>query len=144
MGYYDDALEWEGTAIDLESCGRYRGSIYMSCLAVECFLKSKVEFIDPSNTKLNEHDIIYLYRLLKSRYPSGKDIMGDIRLCRKYHNDTRYSNTTKTDVYDNVFANRFIQIVAGVREYIENECAATMEDLQKKYDKSDKSKYSEI
>ena len=138
MGYYDDALEWEGTAVDLETCGRYRGSIYMSCLAVECYLKSKVEFIDPNNPKLNEHDSIYFYRLLKLTYPSGKDIISGIRLCRKYHDDARYSNTTNTDVYDKVFANRFIQIVADVREYIENECAATLEDLQKKYDRQDK------
>ena len=47
MGYYNDAEEWHGTAIDMESCGRYRGAVYMSCLAVECFLKSKVEIIEP-------------------------------------------------------------------------------------------------
>ena len=135
MGYYDDALEWEGTAVDLETCSRYRASVYMSCLAVECYLKSKVEIIDPSNAKLNEHDSIYLYRLLKTKYPSGKDIINEIRLCRKYHNDARYSNTTNTDIYDKKFANRFIQIVIDVREYIENECAATLEDLQKKYNK---------
>ena len=136
MGYYEDALEWEGTSIDLESCGRYRGSIYMSCLAVECFLKSKVEIIDPSNNKLNEHDSIYFYRLLKSKYSSGKDLMSDIRLCRKYHNDARYSNITKADLYDKPFAKRFIQIVADVKEYVDNECTATLEDLQRKYKKS--------
>ena len=136
MGYYEDALEWEGTAIDLESCGRYRGSIYMSCLAVECFLKSKIEIIDHSNNKLNEHDSIYFYRLLKSKYPSGKDLISDIRLCRKYHSDARYSNITKADLYDEEFAKRFIQIVADVKRYIDNECAATLEDLQRKYEKS--------
>jgi len=139
LGYYDDALEWEGTAIDLEACGRYRGAVYMACLAVECFLKSKVEFIDPDNTKLNEHDSIYLYRLLKSKYPAGKDLIGDIRLCRKYHNDARYSNTTNTGIYDKAFASRFVKIVADVRGYIDNECAATLNDLQNKYDKRGRS-----
>ena len=33
MGYYEDALEWHGTAIDLSKCGRFRASVYMSCLA---------------------------------------------------------------------------------------------------------------
>lgn len=53
MGYYDDALEWQGTAIDLCACKRYRGSVYMSCLAVECYMKSKVALFDPGNPKLN-------------------------------------------------------------------------------------------
>lgn len=135
VGYYEDALEWEGTAIDLEACGRYRGSVYMSCLAVECYLKSRVENIDPNNEKLQAHDSIYLYRFLKSKYPSGKDLMSEIRLCRKYHSDARYSNASITDVYDMEFANRFTQIVADVREYVDHNCVATLEDLQKKYDK---------
>ena len=135
MGYYDDAVEWEGTAIDMENCGRYRASVYMSCLAVECYLKSKVELVDLKNTKLNEHDTIYLYRVLRSKYPTGKDIICDKRLCRKYHSDVRYSNTVNSEVYDENFANRFIHIVESVREYIENECTATLEDLKMKYNK---------
>jgi HEPN domain-containing protein len=133
VGYYEDALEWEGTAIDLKTCYRYRGSVYMSCLAVECYLKSKVEILDPHNEKLQTHDSIYLYRFLKSKYPSGKDLLGDIKLCRKYHNDTRYSNSANCDLYDEAFATRFIKIVSDVREYINHDCAATMEDLQEKY-----------
>ena len=135
MGYYDDALEWQGTAIDLEACGRYRGSVYMSCLAVECFLKSQVSIIDPNNTKLGEHDSIYLYRLLKSKYTTDKDLMTDIRLCRKYHNDARYSNTANAEIYSKEFATRFISIVADVRDFIENDCALSLEDLAKKYEK---------
>ena len=133
MGYYEDALEWQGTAIDLEACGRYRGSIYMSCLAVECFLKSKIETFEPNNARLKEHDTIYLYRLLKSKYPPRKDLITDIRLCRKYHSDARYSNTANTEVYTKDFASRFIQIVADVKWYIDNDCALSLEDLVKKY-----------
>jgi len=133
LGYYDDALEWYGTAIDLEACGRYRGSIYMSCLAAECFLKSKIEIIDPNNSRLNEHDSIYFYRLLKSKYPTGKNFMTDIRLCRKYHNDARYSNTSDTEVYNKAFAQRFIQIVEDVQEYVDNDCISSIEDLLNKH-----------
>ena len=61
MGYYEDALEWQGTAIDLEACGRFRGSVYMSCLAVECFLKSKVATIEPNNMRLREADLVKKY-----------------------------------------------------------------------------------
>lgn len=135
MGYYDDALEWQGTAIDLEICGRYRGSVYMACLAVECFLKSKVEIIEPNNERLREHDSIYFYRLIKSKYPVGKDLMTDIRLCRKYHSDARYSNVNNAEIYDKNFANRFLQIIADVKNYIYNDCASSLEDLVKKYDK---------
>jgi len=137
LGYYDDALEWQGTAIDLEACGRYRGSVYMACLAVECFLKSRVEIIDPNNVRLNEHDSIYFYRLLKSKYPEGKNLMTEIRLCRKYHSDARYSNTPEAEVYSKEFAQRFIQIIADVREYVDNECASSLEDLLRKHGKPD-------
>ena len=135
MGYYSDALEWESTAIAMEACGKYRGSVYMSCLAVECFLKSKVEFIDPNNGELFKHDSIYLYRFLKSKYPSGKDISRDITLCRKYHNDSRYSNSARPEIFDKSFANRFIQIITEVKNYIDNDCAASLDDLAKKYNK---------
>ena len=137
MGYYEDAQEWQGTAIDLVACGRYRGSVYMSCLAVECFLKSKVAVIDPNNARLKEHDSIYLYRLLKSKYPTGKDLITDIRLCRKYHSDARYSNTANTEVYTKEFASRFIQITADVNDYIDNDCALTLDDLISKHGKKE-------
>jgi len=136
MDYYNDALEWQGTAIDMEACGRYRGSVYMSCLSVECFLKSKVEVIDPLNERLREHDTIYFYRLLKSKYPSGKDIMTDIRLCRKYHNDARYSSKDNAEIYDKAFARRFIQIISDVKDYIDNDCSSSLNDLVKKYDRN--------
>jgi len=135
VGYYEDALEWQGTATDLEACGRYRGSVYMACLAVECFLKSRVELIDPNNARLKEHDSIYLYRFLKSKYPTGKNLITDIRLCRKYHSEARYSNTPRVEVYNKEFAIRFIQIVEDVREYVDNECTSTFDDLLKKYEK---------
>lgn len=135
MGYYSDALEWQGTAVDMETCGRYRASVYMACLSVECFLKSKVEMFDPLNERLREHDTIYLYRLLKSKYPAGKDLATDIRLCRKYHTDARYSNTEKPEIYDKDFANRFIQIISDVKEYIDKDCASSLEELVKKYEK---------
>ena len=134
MGYYEDAMEWEGTAIDLYACGRYRGAVYMACLAVECLLKSKVEVIDPYNKKLSEHDSIYLFRLINSKYPTNKDLMTGIKLCRKYHSDVRYSNT-HSEAYDSEFAKRFIKIVSDLKAYINNECAVTIEDLAEKYEK---------
>ena len=135
MAYYDDALEWQGTAVDLEACGRFRGSVYMSCLAVECFLKSQVDIISPNNPRLKEHDTIYFYRLLTEKYPPSKNIITDIRLCRKYHTDARYSNTLNIELYNQDFANRFIRIISDVKDYVDNECTATTEDLIKKYNK---------
>ena len=66
---------------------------------------------------------------------SGKDLINSIRLCRKYHNEARYSNISKSDLYDLEFASRFIGIVSDVREYIDNECIATLDDLHNKYGK---------
>ena len=133
MGYYNDAEEWYGTAIDMESCGRYRGAVYMSCLAVECFLKSKVEIIEPNNPRLKEHDSIYFNRLLKKKYPTGENLIPDIRLCRKYHSDARYSNTPKLELYNKTFANRLLAIVGKVKNYIDNDCMATLGELIDKF-----------
>ena len=133
MGYYSDAEEWHGTAIDMEACGRYRGAVYMSCLAVECFLKSKVEIIEPYNPRLKEHDTIYLYRLLKEKYPTGENLLSDIRLCRKYHSEARYSHTANPELYDKAFATRLIDIVRKVKDYIDNECLATLDELSEKF-----------
>ena len=135
MGYYEDGLEWQDTAKVLEIGKKYRGSVYMSCLSVECFLKSRVEPIDPINDDLEGHNSVNLYKFLKKRYPNGKNLMSDIRLCRKYHNESRYSNLEEADIYNKDFANRFIKIVADVKEYIDNECVATIEDLENKYKK---------
>ena len=133
MGYYEDALEWHGTAIDMRACGRFRASVYMSCLAVECFLKAKVELIAPNDAKLGEHDSIYLYRLLKAKYDPKTDLSKDIVLCRKYHNEARYSNTVKLDVYNEEFTNRFIGIINAVKIFVDEECVATLDDLMSKY-----------
>jgi len=135
MGYNDDAQEWYGTAIDMVNCDRYRASVYMSCLAVECLLKAKVEAIDPDDAKLGEHDSIYLYRVLKTKYDSKTDLSQDIALCRKYHNEARYSNTVKLDVYNKDFANRFIEIANRVKLFIDEECVSTLDDLANKYKK---------
>ena len=135
MGYYDDAQEWHGTAIDLKNCGRFRASVYMSCLAVECFLKAKVEIIDPDDARLGEHDSIYLYRMLKAKYDSKTDLSKDIALCRKYHSEARYSNTVKLEMYDEDFAGKLIEIVDKVKKFIDEECAATLDDLSNRFRK---------
>jgi HEPN domain-containing protein len=133
MGYYEDAIEWHGTAVDLKSSGRYRASVYMSCLAVECYLKAKVEMIDPDNAKLAEHDSIYLYRFLKEKFGTKVDLSKSIVLCRKYHNEARYSNTIKPEVYDESFSGEFIDIIQKVKQFIDDECIATIDDLVNKY-----------
>ena len=89
--------------------------------------------IDPNNPRLKEHDVIYFYRLLKEKYPKGKNLLSDIRLCRKYHSDVRYSNTSKPELYDKAFANRLIEIVGDVKEYIDNDCMATLEEMTNKF-----------
>jgi HEPN domain-containing protein len=119
----------------MKECGRFRASVYMSCLAVECLLKAKVEAIDPSNTRLGEHDSIYLYRVLKEKYKSQADLSQDIALCHKYHNEARYSNTVKPDIYNEEFANEFIQVATAVKSFIDDECIASLDDLADKYQK---------
>jgi hypothetical protein len=72
---------------------------------------------------------------LKEKHPTKVDLSSDIRLCRKYHTDARYSNSAKPELYTEEFADRFLAIVDSVKEYVDNECAATADDLLRRFGK---------
>jgi len=67
MAYYDDALEWQGTAIDMADCGRYRASVYMSCLAVDTqeFTGRFLDIVDNVKEYIDTHCIITKEDLLR-------------------------------------------------------------------------------
>ncbi|GHU56745.1 hypothetical protein AGMMS49975_20660 [Clostridia bacterium] len=134
MGLYDDAIEELETGIDLIAIGRYRQAIFHFCLSVEQFLKSKLLLIAPLSDLEFSHDVINIYNELRYTYKSTKNMASQIKLCRKYFNESRYSNSNR-DIYTKEFAEQFLQYANDVKSYIDNECAATLDDLVDKFNK---------
>ena len=134
MDFYTNAQETEQTAICMLEACRYRHSIYMSCLAVELYLKSKLHLVPHRDNLETSHNIVSMYNALVLRYPSKKDLLPMIDLCRKYFNESRYPYAGDNSVYTENFTKEFIKIVCAVKDYIDNECVATIDDLKNKYD----------
>ncbi|MCL2362485.1 MAG: HEPN domain-containing protein [Defluviitaleaceae bacterium] len=133
MDFYTNAQETEQSAISLLETGQYRHSIFLACLAIELYLKSKL-YLVPHRPELEKsHDIIGLYDALCNRYQPKSDLRPNINICRKYFNEARYPYGGSANIYTKDFAMEFVNIIADVKDYIDNECMATVEDLQKMY-----------
>jgi len=112
--------------------GQYRHAVYHSCIAIELLLKSKLVQIDPTSAFLESHDIINIFKAVQDKYNSNKNLQPIVRFCRKYFNESRYP-LSGTIIYTMEFASHFIQHVKDIKNYIDNECAATMEDLVSRF-----------
>jgi len=55
--------------------------------------------------------------------------------CRKFYNESRYPYTNEINIYTKEFAKGFIIFIKDIKDYVENECVATTDDLIKKYPK---------
>ena len=133
MNFYANAQETEQSAINLYVTGQYRHSVFLACLATELYLKSKL-YLVPHRVELEKsHDVIGLYDALRKRFYPKTDMRASINLCRKYYNESRYPYNGNLDIYTKDFAKDFIDIVAEIKDFIDNECIATIEDLQNKY-----------
>jgi len=140
VDYYTNALETEKAAVVLLDAELYRQSVYMSCLAVELFLKSKLHLVKYREGLELSHDIVNLYRALQTRFKPKSELDKAIARCRKYFNEARYPYANDTSIYTHEFASEFVEIVKTIKHYIESVCIATIEDLEKTYSKSDQSK----
>ena len=134
MNYYDNALNWYSSAKFLLAGEFYQQSVSQSCLAVELFLKSKLIMIDPDSELDKSHDSISIFKEVAKKYPPKKDLLHGIRYCRKYFNEARYPYSG-TSIYTKEFAEEFVKYVEDVINYIDNECKASLEDLQNKHGK---------
>ena len=133
---YNNAVSWYESAKLLETNGFFQQSVSQSCLAVELFLKSKLLIVDPDSDLDKSHDSINIFRVLVDRYPTSRDLLPGIRHCRKYFNEARYPYSG-TDVYTRDFAQEFLSYAQAVKDYIDNDCHATFEDLKQKYGNQD-------
>jgi len=125
--------EEEKQVIDvLYAAGQYRHAVYHSCIAIELFLKSKLVQINPNSAFLESHDIINIFKAVQEQYKSSIDLQPVVRFCRKYFNEARYP-MSGTALYTMEFASQFLQYVMDIKQYIDNECMATIADLASKF-----------
>jgi len=133
VDYYDNAQETERAAVVLLDTGIYRQSVYMACLAIELYLKSKLYLVKYREGLEVSHDIVNLYRALITRFQPKVDMGSMVLRCRKYFHESRYPYSSDVSIYDEGFAKEFIAFVALIKDYVDNECIATMDDLKSKY-----------
>ena len=133
MNLYLNAQETESAAKALLDMGHYRQSIYLFCMAIELYLKSKLHLVDHDIDLEASHNVIGLYTVLTKRFHPETDMMPIIKKCRKYFNESRYPYAGDISTYTKEFAEEFMDITAKVKEFIDNDCMATMDDLLNKY-----------
>jgi len=135
VDYYKLAEEELQVVETLYDAGRYRHAIYHSCMCIEYLLKTKLVQIAPTSEFLDGHDIINIFKVVNSKYKSSKDLRTIVGFCRKYFNESRYP-AFGTEVYTKEFAEEFIQHVKTIKDYIDDECVSTAEDLVNKFKKN--------
>jgi len=109
-------------------------SVTLSCLAVELFLKSKLDMVEHDVRLETSHDIIGIYRILTTKFTDTQRLTKKIGLLRKYYNDSRYP-ATGTAIYTSGFAEEFLSYVSEVKQFIDTDCLADINDLTKKFGK---------
>ena len=135
MGLYNDAEEEIIAGEALINSKLYRQSIFHFCLAVELYLKSKLMLIDPNSYLEFSHNIIDMYARLQKKYPSSGKLNSQIKLCRKYYNESRYPYDNHS-IYTKEFAEQFLSYAKDVKSYIDNDCLSGLQDLENKYKKN--------
>ena len=131
MDYYQLATDKLSVAKLTRDAGFYADSVYASCLSIEFYLKSVMHRVPSAQEYEFTHDVINLYKEINSKYRSKKDLLSQMKACRKYNNESRYPYSG-TDVFTKDFADKFISYANDTKDYIDNECAITLSDLESK------------
>jgi len=134
MDYYKIAEEPLRAALLLKNDGLYRMSVCMATLAIDLLLKSVLYRIDNTSDLLIGHDHIGIFRTIEKRYPNPK-LRTVVKISRKYFNDSRYSNSENFSTFTEDLAADFIKYTQQVKDFVDNECQATIDDLLSKYNK---------
>ena len=132
MDFYDNAVDVHETANILYDHEKYRMSVFNACLAAELYLKSRLSLVEYDARLESSHDVINIYRCLTKRFSSSKDLKPALNMCRKYFNEARYPYGD-TDAFTQAFALEFQKYLSDIKNYVDNECAASLDDLKKKF-----------
>jgi len=111
VDYYTNAQETEQAAVALLEAEIYRQSVFMSCLAAELFLKSKLLLVSHDEALEHSHDIVNIYKALRTRFEPKKSFDRMITKCRKYFNESRYPYSSDVSIYTKDFASEFISLL---------------------------------
>jgi HEPN domain-containing protein len=134
MNYYNLSEEPLESAQLLMTVGKLRMSISMSTLAIDMLLKSVLFRLDPASDLMTGHDHIGIFRELERKYPCA-DLRPIVKLSRKYFNTSRYSKSDYLSLFTEGLAEKFLEYALRVKEYVDTDCQATLEELQKKFGK---------
>jgi len=136
MDYYQIAEEPLNASQALKRDGMYRMSVCMATLAIDLLLKSVLYRVNSSSELLVGHNHIGIFREIESHYPKP-ELRTVVKLSRKYFNDSRYSNKDNVHIFTESLAEDFIEYAQQVKDYVDANCQATLDDLQKKFLKFD-------
>ena len=136
MDYYRLSEEPLYAAISLKKDGIYRMSVSMATLAIDLLLKSVLYRLNNTSELLMGHNHIGIFREIESRYPKA-ELRTVVKLSRKYFNDSRYSNSASFPTFTETLAADFIRYVQQVKDYVDTDCQATLDDLLMRFGKSD-------
>lgn len=135
MDYYKLAEEEVQAVETLFDAGQYRHAITHICMCIEYLLKTKLVQINPTSQLIYGHDIINMYKEVETKFKPSKDLTTGVRFCRKYLNESRYPESG-IEIYSKEFAEQFMQHLNDIKQFIDNECNATMDDLANRFAKS--------
>ena len=134
MEYYKLGIDKQKVAQLTKDAGFYADSVYASCMAIEFFLKSVMEYVPDAHEFEFTHDVINLYAAIRKKYSSTKDLTEAMKYCRKYNNEARYPQGG-TEVFTDDFAARFLTYAEDVKNYVDSECVISLQELKNKFDK---------
>ncbi|MCL1843281.1 MAG: HEPN domain-containing protein [Defluviitaleaceae bacterium] len=137
MDYYKLSEEPLQAAISNKEQGLYRMSVSMSTLAIDLLLKSVLFRIEATHDLMMGHNHAGIVTFIENVYPKNDDIRRTAKMSRKYFKDSRYSRTENLSVFTKELADKFISYTMIIKDYVDNDCRATQEDLQKKFSKHD-------
>ena len=112
-------------------------SVSMSTLAIDLLLKSVLYRIEPAHDLIMGHNHVGIVAFIESAYPKSTSVRHAAKMSRKYFKDSRYSRSENLAVFTAELAENFISYVELVKNYVNNDCQATFEDLQGKFNNVD-------
>jgi len=133
MDYYKLSEEPLKAAISNKEQGFYRMSVSMSTLAIDLLLKSVLYRIEPTHDLIMGHNHAGIVTFIERVYPKKDDIRRVAKLSRKYFKDSRYFRSENLAIFTEELADDFINYSTHIKAYVDNDCMATIEDLQKKF-----------
>jgi len=133
MDYYKLSEEPLQAALSNKEQGLFRMSVSMSTLAIDLLLKSVLYRMEPTHDLMMGHNHAGIVTFIESVYPKKDDVRHTAKLSRKYFKDSRYSRSENLAVFTEELADSFISYTKLIKDYVDNDCQATLEDLKKKF-----------